>query len=186
MKNRKSNKSKNNNIINVKVKESIDLTSPLSEIRSIKEKMITEGKSLKKQYNIRGKKFDKNIEEKKKDINRLKDSFDKVIQKVYFYNYQTSNINNELNKKKDINTQDKVNLEANKIEIEKQLTSLSNALKDTENILSGKKEEYKNYIIDVLSLNTRLLQRVELSNKLSILVKNKSNYRKQNRVKRKQ
>ena len=170
MKNRKSNKTNNKDIINVKVKDSIDLTSPLAEIREIKHKMMIEGKDLKKQMNIKINDLDKKVQEKKKDISSLKDSFDKVIQKVELFRKQTTTINDELNKKKDTNTQEKVNLESNKIEIEKQLNNLSKDLKETEKLLNGKKEEYRNYIIEVLSLHNRLQERLDLSNKLTILV----------------
>jgi hypothetical protein len=85
MKNRKSNKTNNKDIINVKVKESIDLSSPLSEIKEIKHKMMIEGKNLKKQMNIKRNELDKKVQDKKKDISSLKDSFDKVIQKVEIF-----------------------------------------------------------------------------------------------------
>jgi hypothetical protein len=76
-------------------------------------------------------------------------------------------------------------LESNKIEIEKQLTNLSKDLKETEKLLNGKKEEYRNYIIEVLLIHNRLQERLELSNKLSKLVNNKGDYlRKSKRAKR--
>lgn len=185
MKNRKSNKTNNKDIVNVKVKESIDLTSPLTEILEIKHKLMNEGKNLKKQLNKKENDLDKKLLEKKKEINDLKDSFDKVIQKVESIRNQTTTINEELNKKKDTNTQEKVNMESNKIEIEKQLTNLSKDLQETEKLLNGKKDEYRNYIIEVLLLHNRLQERVEVSNKLSKLVNYYFNdYRNLKRVKR--
>ena len=47
MKNRSAKKVNNKNVVNVKVKETVDLTSPLIEANYIKQRMLKDGTALK-------------------------------------------------------------------------------------------------------------------------------------------
>ena len=82
MKNRSSKKVNNKNIVNLKVKETIDLTSPLIEIDNLKKRMVEEGKTQKGNLQSKEKDIEKSINDKQNKISKLKDSFDKIIQKA--------------------------------------------------------------------------------------------------------
>ena len=82
MKNRNNKKAINKNIVSVKVKDTIDLTSPLTELLKIKNKLLKEQNESSEEYKRKQSKYDDQIKETQKKVSKLKDSFDKIIQKV--------------------------------------------------------------------------------------------------------
>ena len=82
MKNRQAKKVNNKNIVTLKVKETVDLTSPLSELDALKQKILGEGEKQKEEIFSKSENLDKKIKSDKKKVGELKDSFDKIIQNV--------------------------------------------------------------------------------------------------------
>lgn len=75
-----------------------------------------------------------------------------------------------MNKKKDISTQDKATLESTKTELDKKLASLVKEMEDINSVVNNKKEEYKNYINQVLNLHNKLQTREDISKSVNKLV----------------
>jgi len=162
MKNRNSRRNESKNIVSVKVKDTYDLTSPMNELLNIKRKVEDEIVSSKEKMTKIIKNVDKRFKEVQVNVGKSKDSFDKIIQK-------SNDINNELNKKKDISTQEKANLESSKQEVDGKLNSLSKEVKGINMKIKENRDTYGNYNSKVNTLYKNLANRNDLLKSLSNL-----------------
>lgn len=82
MKKRKSKQNNNKNILTVKVKDTVDLTAPLNELNTIRQKIISDGTNQKEELHNVEEDLEKKIKDSQKEVSKLKDSFNEVIEKV--------------------------------------------------------------------------------------------------------